>query len=205
MRNFFVKGAAFFVFIIFTSSAAMAGDREEIKKLVLSFYMVDTTTYLFCRSASTGASYNKDQIEMEKAYQQYFSKKLAALYAAINCDPKIDGLRYDPRYGDWEDAIFEPRKITNLKIQKLSIVATQATVRAIYDYDRPGTYARDITYKDYGNFNNYSLIKDDGVWRIDDMQIGGGKARENMDFIVYNSLRKELLKIQAKATNIRKN
>ena len=76
------------------------------------------------------------------------------------------------------------RKIENLKIGTPKIQGNRAAVRVTYD-------SRGFE----NNFINYTLIKEAGKWKIDDIAIGGDEQREiETVFESYPSLKAELKK-----------
>lgn len=111
-------------------------------------------------------------------------------------------MMFDPRTGQ-NDLSSQHNAITgeydaqalfsNLMIGAPRISDNHATIRATYDLPV-------ASYSDYGNFSLFTLVKENGQWKIDDIELGGHNLdryneRESMTGLkTYKSLKQYIKK-----------
>lgn len=173
------------VIALFFSFPGYAGQSDEQAILtIVNKLQKAENRFLYCYKGDRKYPGFKDE------YFRYFSRELGSLYG-YQCLPGYRVVGADPRYGDYPLGAKDfTRKIENIKLSRPNIDGSRATVRATYDYI--GGFVGYASYKDFGNYTVYNLIKEGGVWKIDDIGIGGNEHRETTDLETFTSLKKEL-------------
>lgn len=148
---------------------AFADDRQEVKEVILNLYNTDVAE-LLCRNRE-----NSQDRKLIVVSERYLSNDFMKYYGETCKNTPAyahwDGILFDPRTGQ-NDAQMAPNNgppqadFTNLKIGQPKIKGNHATIRATYDLPV-------ASYQDYGNFTLFTLSKENGQWRIDDIEIGG--------------------------------
>lgn len=191
--------------IMLISLQAFADDPQEIKQLIHGLY-VQNLRGLLCRNA--------DELQDKKLIKvpsQYFSNDFMKYYGE-NCKDQSEHweMYFDPRTGQNDlsslhsavSGEYDSQEIfTNLKIGQPKITGNKATIRTTYDLPV-------ATYQEYGNFTLFTMIKENGQWKIDDIELGGHdmdkyNERESMTALkTYKSvkqyIKKSLMEIAAK-------
>lgn len=169
--------------LLLAISNASADDNDGIDSAIRKFHGL-SVPYLLCKDEN----WERD-VSIGRTYKDYFSKDLLKIYEKT-CS-NIGLLLFDPRIGDSpfkynnpNEYITEERSITFHAPFDRKISGSRASVTVKYDHNY-GSYAR------YGNFVRYSLVKEDGAWRIDDIATGGNDMRCDA-LRCYDSLRDEL-------------
>lgn len=152
---------------IFTLTQARADDHQDVKRLIHNLFQEDAKA-LLC--ADPNGDTNKHLIAVP---QNYFSLDFMKYYKPVCTNRPLDSHGYtlwleDPRTGQAELFSFADSKadFSNLKIGQPKIIGHQARIRVTYDFP-------DFSYKAYGNFTFFTLIKENDRWKIDDIQLGG--------------------------------
>jgi hypothetical protein len=140
---------------------AYADDQQEVKQVIQSLYKEDAKT-LQCHNSD--GNQNKKLIVV---VEQYFTNDFMKVYKPVCVDLASDWVG-DIRTGEPDTFPYPDSKagFTNLKIGQPKITGNQATIRTTYDFP-------DATYQEYGNFTVFTMIKENGQWKIDDIELGG--------------------------------
>lgn len=175
--------------VLFFCEPVMADDQAAVNKLIADFHQ-RSTNELLCRDS--GWELSKD---IGGHFKEYFSASLSHLYRHICTSVSV---RFDPRYGDspfvsnnHDDFIENRRQVSHVKVNPPQIKGNRAIVRVTFDHGE-GSFAR------FGNFIRYRLLKENGNWRIDDIEIGGNEIRCDA-LRCFKSLRQELEDLIAEA------
>lgn len=151
-------------------SAYCSSDEQEIKRLIQQLYGTSLRE-LLCQ--------NRDQ-EQDKSLivipGKYFSMDFMNYYGE-NCKDERERwiALFDPRTGENDlTALYSAvsgeydsqESYSNLKIAKITVHGIHATLLTTYDLP----YS---PYKYYGNYSLFHLIKENGEWKIDDIELGG--------------------------------
>lgn len=148
---------------------AYADNKQEIKQLIQSLYRVDVSE-LLCRDSEDSQN-GKLIVVPERYFSNDFMKYYGEICKNTPAYKHWNGISFDPRTGQ-NDVQMAPNNgpplsdFTNLKIGQPRITGNQATIRTIYDLPV-------ATYQEYGNFTIFALIKENGQWKIDDIELGG--------------------------------
>ena len=162
-----------------------ADDQQDIKQLIQNLYSEDVKPLLCLKSG-----YRSEQDEsLIVVSEKYFSLNLIKYYGQ-NCTGH-NVFMGDPRTGEQESYSYEDSQagFTNLHIEPPKIKGDHARIRTTYDFP-------DMNYKDWGNFTLFTLIKENGQWKIDDIELGGhdmdkyNKRVSMTGFPVIKSLKK---------------
>ncbi len=189
-----LRVALFFTMLI--GLQAFAEDQQTVKEVIQRLYKTDVGK-LLCRNHED--SLDKKLIVVS---ERYFSTDFMKYYGeACKNTPAYaywDGILFDPRTGQ-NDGQMAPNNgppqanFTNLKIAQPKISGNQASIRTSYDLPV-------ATYKEYGNFTLFTLIKENGQWKIDDIELGGHdmdkyNERESMTALkTYKSVKQHIKK-----------
>ena len=147
---------------MFITLHAYADDHSDINQLIEKLYKEKVNT-ISC--SDTNGKFDKKLLSIA---QSYFSIDFMKYYEIVclrdssvwRYDIRTSGvgLQYDPD---------DKSEFTNLKIGQPKITGNQATIRTTYDLPV-------ASYKTYGNYTLFKLIKETGQWKIDDIELGGG-------------------------------
>ena len=173
---------------VFTITQARADDLHVIKQLIQKLYKEDAKT-LLCTDSSEGR--NEKLIAVPG---RYFSLDLMKYYRHICLENPKDSRGYtlwseDPRTGQAGLFLFTDANanFTNLKIGSPKLAGSQGEIRVIYDF--PG-----FSQKVYGSYTVFTLIKENGQWKIDDIELGGNELDNGPDTRSIQSLKQYLRK-----------
>ena len=157
----------FFLIFLFTSLHIFADEQAEINQLVSRLY-TEKVRPLSCSDAN-----GKTSSKLILVPERYFSSELMKYYRPVCLDLITDsnGSLIWPR--DIRTSEFDPYHysdseagFTNLNIGQPKITGNRATIRTTYDLPV-------ASYKTYGNYTVFKLIKESGQWKIDDIELGG--------------------------------
>jgi hypothetical protein len=164
-----IVSATFFV------QQAHADDQEDVKQLIQNLYREDVKP-LMC--ADPNGDQNKQLVSVP---EKYFSADFMKYYRPVCVNLATDGHGHiiwigDIRSGEQDSYSYEDSKagFTNLNIEQPKVKGSHARIRTTYDLPV-------ASYKKFGNFTVFSLIKENGQWKIDDIELGGhdfNKANE---------------------------
>lgn len=178
----------FFMFALLLSfSVAHADDNVEIKTLIKNLYG-ENEKALQCRG-NDGAI----QPGLIKMPLKYFSKDFIQHYRAFCVGQGFIG--FDIRSGEQGIYLYKDSTatISNLHIGQPNISGMRAVVRATYDLEV-------ASFKDWGNFSKYQMVKEQDRWRIDDIELGGvGEERESITALENIKSMKQYLAKKEKA------
>lgn len=149
-------------------SVAHADDNVEIRTLIKKLYG-ENEKALQCRGTNGAIDPGLMKVPMK-----YFSKDFIRHYRVICVGQGL--ITFDIRSA--ENSIYfykdSTATISNLRIGQPTISGTSAVVRATYDLEV-------ASFKEWGNFSKYHMVKEQNGWRIDDIELGGvGEERESM-------------------------
>jgi len=183
------------MFLIFFPSKA--DDLSDITQVVQRFYSVNERM-LQCRTK------DEDEFDEKLIYipQGLFSKDLFSFYSVIcvrndsNISTWFDIRTGDPGIHvtrDWRDSI------SNIRIGKPILSSKGNIVRVTYDLEG-------ASFKQWGNFTDLKFVKEEGRWRIDDIEIGGSGVDRNSytALVELKSLKKYLKDEIAKWKKLKK-
>lgn len=178
---------------------AYADDQQVARQLIQNLYKEDVNTF-FCWDSK--GDIDKQRLVVSK---RYFSSDFMRYYEPV-CTRHSSIWLDDFRTG--QNDIFmnngpAETAFTNLKIGQPKIVGSQATIHTTYDLPV-------ATYKEYGNFTVFKLVKENAQWKIDDIELGGHdmdkyNERESMTGLhTYKSV-KQYIKKSLKEAESKKN
>lgn len=159
-----------FVSSIFLVSIAHASDSDEIRALVQHLYS-ENEKFLQCRRQDGSV----DE-KLIKIPNRYFSEDFMRRYQPVCLGRSGALIVFDIRTGDNGIYMYKDSKasLSNVSIGLPDIRGEGAVIRATYDLE-------DVSFKDWGNFSKFHVIKEKGRWKIDDIELGGkGEDRESM-------------------------
>ena len=165
----FIPKLIFGILVVATSTIAFAkssSDQKDLIHIVQKLYTEDAKV-LLCRDP------NGDLNEKLIAFlRSYFSNDFMKYYIE-RCFTRNLIPNWDIRTNQSNLFSFSDSKadFTNLKIEQPIVSENAARVRARYDLP-------DFPYKDNGYFAMYSFVKEDGQWKIDDIELGGKEFGE---------------------------
>jgi hypothetical protein len=170
-----------------------ADDQQDIQHLIQNLYSEDVKP-LVC------ADLNGDRnTKIVAVPERYFSNDFMKYYLPV-CENLLTDWLGDPRTGEQDSYSYADSQagFTNLSIEQPKVKGNHARIRTTYDLPVAG-------FKEYGNFTVFTLIKDNGQWTIDDIELGGHdldkyNERESMTGLrVIKSLKRYLKKGLAEA------
>jgi hypothetical protein len=170
-----MKVAMFFVgtcLVWFASSFVYAKEADDaaIKETIQSFYSANEKS-LLCYTQEGGI--DASLIRVPRAF---FSQDFMDRYRSVCLGKAGFVLSFDIRTGDPDIFIVRGYRpvVRKIIIGTPSIDGPRATVKVTYDLER-------APFKEWGNFSKYKFVKEDGKWKIDDIQLGGtGQDRESL-------------------------
>jgi hypothetical protein len=187
------------ILILLTGLPAYGDDPQDVRQVIQSLYREDVDAF-FCWNSE--GDIDKKRIVVS---ERYFSTDFMRYYGQV-CMKHPSIWLEDFRTGQ-NDSQMAPNNgppqadFTNLKIGQPKITGNKATIRTTYDLPV-------ATYQEYGNFTLFTMIKENGQWRIDDIQLGGHdmdkyNERESMTALrTYKSvkqyIKKSLMEAEAK-------
>ena len=156
-----------FQILIFVGTAlfillAHADDQQEINNLTNNIYS-EHLKALLCIKEGEDSSIDKQLIAVSA---KYFSIELLKSYQVI-CFGNESFPTMDFRTGElgaFSD-IDSEAGFTNLHIEQPKIKGTHATIHTTYDLPV-------AAYEQFKNFTLFTLIKENGQWKIDDIELG---------------------------------
>ena len=192
------------VLTMLISLQVFADDQQVVKGVIQRLYKIDVGE-LLCRDHE-----DSQDRKLIAVSERYLSTDFMKYYGEVCKNTPAytywDGILFDPRTGQ-NDSQMAPNNgppqadFTNLKIGQPTITGNKATIRTTYDLPV-------ATYQEYGNFTLFTMIKENGQWRIDDIQLGGHdmdkyNERESMTALrTYKSvkqyIKKSLMEAEAK-------
>lgn len=189
---------------MFVIALAHADDQNDIMQLVQNLYREDAKALLCHKPMESSGIDNRYIIVSER----YFSIEFMKYYKNICLNQPTNSHGYtiwseDARTGQSGILSYPDSKaeFTNLYIGQPKITGTQARIRTTYDLP-------DASYKDFGNFTVFSLIKENSQWKIDDIELGGHDLDKNNERVSMTGLpsikslkqyfRKNLIEAEAK-------
>jgi hypothetical protein len=176
---------------MFMGFQAFADDPQDVRQVIQSLYGEDVDAF-FCWNSE--GDIDKKRIVVS---ERYFSIDFMRYYGQV-CMKHPSIWLDDFRTGQ-NDSQMAPNNgppqadFTNLKIGQPKINGNQATIRTTYDLPV-------ASYQEYGNFTLFTLIKENGQWKIDDIELGGHdmdkyNERESMTALkTYKSVKQYIKK-----------
>lgn len=155
---------------------AYADDRQDIKQLIQNLYSEDAKA-LLCSDP------NGEQNEQLIAVSgRYISSDFMKYFKQVCLNHPSVWLK-DIRTGQAGLFSYDDSKaeFTSLNIEQPRIKGKQARIRTTYDLPV-------ASYKEYGNFTVFKLIKENDQWKIDDIELGGHDYDENNEREVMTGL-----------------
>ncbi|BBP01633.1 hypothetical protein [Sulfuriferula nivalis] len=181
---------------MFIGFQAFADDQQAVKEVIQRLYRTDVGE-LLCRDRE-----DSQDRKLIVVSERYLSTDFMNYYGEVCKNTPAythwDGIIFDPRTGQ-NDSQMAPNNgppqadFTNLKIEQPKIAGNKATIRTTYDLPV-------ATYKEYGNFTVFTVIKENGQWKIDDIELGGHdmdkyNERESMTALkTYKSVKQYIKK-----------
>ena len=143
-----------------------ADDQQDITQLIQNLYK-ENVKPLICVD-SRGERDETLVVVSEKYLTLDFMK-----YYKQNCTGHREMIG-DPRTGEQDSYSYENSEagFTNLHIEPPKIKGTHASIRTTYDLPF-------ASYEQFMNFTVFSLIKENGQWKIDDIALGCHDTDEN--------------------------
>jgi hypothetical protein len=151
-------GAALISYSLSTS----ASEEEKVERLIKILYL-QSEKALQCRKKDGGVDG-----KLIKVSKKFFSSDFMTHYRPV-CLSEVDFvISFDIRTADNGIYLYKDSKATfsNLRIGTPIIKGAAAAVVATYDLD-------EFSFKDWGNFTKFTLVKQGGDWKIDDIELGG--------------------------------
>lgn len=147
---------------VFLVHHVYADDQQDITQMIQNLYREDVKPLLCLKSG-----YRSEQDEsLIVVSEKYFSLGLMKYYVQ-NCTGHNVFIG-DPRTGEPDSYSYADSEagFTNLKIEQPKIKGYHARIRTTYDLPV-------ASYEQYKNFSLFTLIKENGHWKIDDIELGG--------------------------------
>ena len=173
---------------MFAIAQAHADDQQEVKQLIQKLYKEDVKA-LLC--VDQNGERNEQLLTVSA---RYFSVDFMKYYRQICINRLSDSHGYalwasDPRTGQSGLFLFADSKaeFSNLRIGNLKITGNHAQIRVTYDFP-------DFSHKTYGNFTVFTLIKENGQRKIDDIELGGHELDVGPDARPTKSLKQHIKK-----------
>jgi hypothetical protein len=150
--------------------SATAAEGEEIRSVVKNLYLQNEKE-LQCSKMDGSVDESLIKIPLH-----FFSRNFMSYYRSACLNERNFSISFDIRTG--ENGIYTYKdsraSVSNVHIGDPSINGAKATVVVTYDLDQ-------FSFKEWGNFARYRMVKEEGVWKIDDIELGGsGSDRESI-------------------------
>ena len=146
---------------MFITLHAYADDRGDINQFIKNLYQEKVNAF-YCWDAN--GEFDKRLLSVSQSYLSIDFMK----YYEIVClrhpsvwlkDIRTSGVGF-------QDDPDEKSEYLNINIGQPKITGNNATIRTTYDLPV-------ASFKSYGNYTVFKLIKESGQWKIDDIELGG--------------------------------
>jgi len=140
---------------------AYADDQRDINQLIQNLYTEDAKA-LLC--SDPNGEQNEQLIAVS---ERYISSDFMKYFKQVCLGHPSVWLK-DIRTGQAGLFSYDDSKaeFTNLNVEQPKVKGDHARIRTTYDFP-------EVNYKDFGNFSMFTLIKENGLWKIDDIELGG--------------------------------